>query len=178
MVRLGKVLIFFGIMLLLLTLLLYFNIVSKDYKAIKNNEKIIDNFSKIIRNKDNEKEFIDIYGDSYVGILAIPQIDLNLPILNNCDNGNLDKGICLYGFNDRYIIAGHNRTSQFRKITQLKNGDKAIIYNTRSIKNEYSLVKIEKINSSDYSLLMDADYALTLFTCDFSGNMRYVLRFE
>jgi len=68
-------------------------------------------------------------GDTVIGILEIPSLDLTLPVLNGCSYALLDISVgrymgSIYDKPERLVIAGHNFKSHFGGISTLKTGDK------------------------------------------------------
>jgi sortase (surface protein transpeptidase) len=63
-----------------------------------------------------------------IGLLSIPSLKAELPIIHGTDEDNLEKGVGDYansvlpGENDNSVLAGH-RDTVFRKLGDLKIGD-------------------------------------------------------
>ena len=128
-----------------------------------------------------EMPTIEIDGLEYIGILTIPNLELNLPILSNCNEDILKTSPCRYNgsiYEDNMIIAGHNYKKHFTYIKDLKIDD--IIYFTDVEGNRfyYKLFEKEVIKGTDVEYLNNIDSNLTLFTCTNGGKDRLFLKFE
>lgn len=73
---------------------------------------------------------ISVDNNYYSGIIDIPEIGIKLPVMSEWNYDNLNISPCLF-YNDeknnRKIIAGHNYSSHFGKLKQLKQGDYIIL---------------------------------------------------
>lgn len=181
MKKIGNFLILIGIICILCALSIFIYNKILDKKIINENKQVLDTLVteiQDIKQNDFSDTYIEIDKNKYIGILEIESIDLSLPIIENCDNGNLDKAICLYANTENKIIAGHNRLSFFASLKNLKKGDKAIIFDIYGNKLEYTAEKFETIDERDSDKMIDSNYPLTLFTCNYNNTARYTIRFR
>lgn len=83
------------------------------------------------KNRDPSDPFQPEYGET-VGILVIPKIDAELPIVEGTDEDELAKGVGHYTGtaypteNDQIVLSGH-RDTVFRKMGELEIGDEFIV---------------------------------------------------
>lgn len=118
-------------------------------------------------------------GDSYIGIIQIVSLDVELPVAESFSYDKLKKTPCRYSgtvSEGNLVICAHNYASHFGGFNKLVNGD--II---RSIDFEgnvytYSVASIEQIEPTNIDAVNDEDYALVLFTCNISGNARIIVK--
>lgn len=190
-----------SIILLLIGIVYYYSaskeeVISNEYIEIMLPQVQQEMKTNIEENKENEEQDLDVpiyelYPDiempsvmiddlEYIGILNIPDCDLELPILKECNEENLKKSPCKYSgsiYKDNMIIAGHNYKKHFTYVKKLDLG--SIIYFTDANGNVfyYELVEIEIIKGTDVELLDIGEWDLTLFTCTNSGKDRSILRF-
>ena len=116
----------------------------------------------------------------YSGIIDIPEIGIKLPVMSEWNYDNLNISPCLF-YNDeknnRKIIAGHNYSSHFGKLKQLKQGDYIIFTNAENKRVIYKVLQTEILGSTDTDKMLGGDdWNLTLFTCSLSGYERVTVR--
>ncbi len=176
--RVGTILIVLGVIFILTGAGIYIYKQLENYFAIQESTNTVGLLTDAISSSTDAGDSLIIDGKGYVGIIEIPSINLTLPVLASCENGNLERGICLYYSNGNYVIGGHNRVSQFRPIYNLRIGDKLVFYDTHSNKKEYKLVKTEILLPENIKQFTTSEYGVTLFTCYGDNYQRYVLRFN
>ena len=87
-------------------------------------EKPIDDSFDYLNNPNKEMPKLNIDGKNYIGIISIPSIDIELPVLNEYTVKNLKQAPVLYKgsiYQNNAIIIAHNSTSHFKKIQKLKD---------------------------------------------------------
>lgn len=120
-------------------------------------------------------------GDYYLGIITIPSLNLELPILRNLTSKNLKKAPCQYMGSistGDLIVAGHNYRSHFGRLQELNSGDTIFLTDMNGIVHTYEVVQSEIVNGKDIQAMQSgADFwDLTLFTCTLSGQSRVTIR--
>lgn len=138
------------------------------------NESFDDTYS------ENES-VIELDGKKYIGIISVPKISLELPVMNQWSYANLDISPCRYMGSvaeKNLIIAAHNYTSFFDRIDELNSGDEIIFTECSGRVHKYSVSMTELINGGDVSGMESNsdDWDLTLFTCTWSGWSRVTVR--
>lgn len=123
---------------------------------------------------------ISVDNNYYSGIIDIPEIGIKLPVMSEWNYDNLNISPCLF-YNDeknnRKIIAGHNYSSHFGKLKQLKQGDYIIFTNAENKRVIYKVLQTEILGSTDTDKMLGGDdWNLTLFTCSLSGYERVTVR--
>lgn len=160
-------------------------------KKSENILSILDSEINSYVDKDNKITYTDSNGlkklktisvdnNYYSGIIDIPEINIRLPVMSEWNYDNLNISPCLF-YNDeknnKKIIAGHNYSSHFGKLKQLKNGDQVIFTDTENKTIVYKVVQIEILSSIDSDEMKNGDdWDLTLFTCTLSGQERLTIR--
>lgn len=124
---------------------------------------------------------LHINSSKYLGVLYIPNLNLELPIFSEYSYDNLKKSPCRYSgtiAKGDLILAGHNYQSHFGKLQQLNCGDKIIFEDGNSKVHSYEITEIEIINGSDVQSMKSntSEWDLTLFTCTLSGTNRVTVR--
>lgn len=134
-----------------------------------------------IQQDNHVDDTIIIDENIYLGIISIPKLNLELPVLNELSKDNLKISPCkYYGTlnNNDLIIAGHNYKSHFGNIQNLNSGDNILFIDVNGIIHTYQVIQSEIIQGTDIeSMLSDSStWDLTIFTCTLSGNSRITVR--
>lgn len=120
-----------------------------------------------------------IDGDSYIGYLSIPTVDLNLPVMSEWDDTRLKTAPCRYTGSTRtddLVIAGHNYPRHFGTLSKLSVGDRVCFTGVDGISAVYEVAVVETLASTDVGKMTAGNYDLTLFTCTYSGQNRVTVR--
>lgn len=117
-------------------------------------------------------------GRDYVGLLEVPSLGLELPVMRSWSESLLRYGPCLYEGNiyDGMIIAGHNYRSHFANLTNLSAGDEILFTDIDGNVWTYELTTTEVIDGYDVDGMKGGNWDLTLFTCTYGGQERVTLR--
>lgn len=130
---------------------------------------------------DMEMPVAEIDGRDYVGVLQIPALSLELPILSECTSRLLRIAPCRYegsAYKDGFIIAAHNYRSHFSKLKNLYPGDEIIFRDNAGNVFNYKVVLQETLEPTDVEEMQSGGWALTLFTCTPGGQYRVTVRCE
>ncbi|MGN1481857.1 sortase [Porcipelethomonas sp.] len=128
---------------------------------------------------DKDMKLLTADGHNYIGILHIPSLDIKLPVMNKWDYDNLKLAPCRYSGNineNSMIIAGHNYSSHFGKLKQLKENDDIYFIDANGNVYAYKVSEIEILSGNDTGKMNSGDWSLTLFTCTLSGTERVTVR--
>lgn len=121
-----------------------------------------------------------INGRDYIGVLTIPSLELELPVLSQWDYPALKVAPCRYSgslYQDNLIICAHNYASHFGKLKNLRVGDTAIFTDMDENIVSFQLAAQETIQPEDLEAMEAGDWDLTLFTCTVGGQSRVTVRF-
>ena len=122
-------------------------------------------------------------GERYAGILRIPELELELPVLAFFDYDSLQVTPCLYSgtiYRRNMVIGAHNYDAHFGRISALgirSEGDFTDVEN-----NTYRcrVVNLETLKPDQNDVLTEkaheGDWDITLFTCNYSGTERVTVR--
>ena len=127
---------------------------------------------------DNMK-VVDIDGYGYIGYLSIPALDLELPIMSTYDYTRLKLAPCRYygsAKSDNLVIAAHNYKNHFGYIGKLAAGDAVYLTDMEDTVYRYRVTAIEILPPTATDQVKDSGDALVLYTCNYSGNKRIVVR--
>ena len=122
-----------------------------------------------------------INGIDFIGVLRIPALELELPIISEWNYPNLKTAPCRYSgsaYLNNLIICGHNYTSHFGRLKTLSEGDIATFTDIDGNVFIYKMVERETLNPTDIEGMESGNWDLTLFTCTVEGQSRVTIRFE
>lgn len=123
----------------------------------------------------------ELDGRYYTGVLMIPSLQVELPVMQNWSYPNLRLAPCRYEGSaaaGNLIIAAHNYRSHFGDIDSLHTGDQIHFVDVYGTLYTYEVTNIEIIDGSNAPAMRDGadEWDLTLFTCTFSGRTRVTVR--
>lgn len=122
-----------------------------------------------------------IDGRDYIGVLSIPSLELELPVISQWDYPALKVAPCRYSgslYQDNLIICAHNYASHFGKLKELQPGDIVLFTDMDEHVVTFQMVERETLNPMDAEGMEAGDWDLTLFTCTIDGQTRVTIRFE
>jgi len=123
----------------------------------------------------------DINGIAYVGILQIPALGLELPIIRDWSYEHLQIAPCLYTgsvYSEDMVLCAHNYTTHFGRLSELKAGDEIIFRTAEDEVFRYRVGDIETLQPTDVDYMTEGEWPLTLFTCTWGGRSRVTVRCE
>ena len=130
---------------------------------------------------DMEMPVETINGMDFIGVLQIPSLELELPIISQWNYYNLKTAPCRYSgsayLND-LIICGHNYTAHFGNLKNRREGDIAMFTDMDGNTFSYEMVEQETLMPNSVEAMGSGDWDLTLFTCTVGGRSRVTVRFE
>lgn len=122
-----------------------------------------------------------INGRDYIGVLSIPSLELELPVISQWDYPALKVAPCRYSgslYQDNLIICAHNYASHFGKLKELQPGDIVLFTDMDEHVVTFQMVERETLNPMDAEAMEAGDWDLTLFTCTIDGQTRVTIRLE
>ncbi len=181
LVTLGLILILFAV-----ALFLYNNFENK--KAQEQSNRVMDAIIDTVDNNqtndeidpfDTEMKVVDIEGNDYIGYLDIPELNVTLPVMSECDYSRLRVAPCRYYGSiktDNLVICAHNYKSHFGYIGELSLDSMVMFTDMEGTKNMYTVTSVEILHPTDTELVKDTGDDLILYTCTYSGRTRIVVR--
>lgn len=124
---------------------------------------------------------VEIDGHYYVGTIALPTLDLELPVMDEWSYENLKIAPCRYhgtAYLDGFSIAAHNYTRHFGRLKNLQPGDSVVFTDADGNVFKYLVSMTETLKPSDAESVVYTDWPLTLFTCTLGGRTRVTVRCE
>ena len=120
-----------------------------------------------------------INGIGYIGVLKIPSVDRELPVIAKYKYEDLATSPCRYSgsaYTDDMVICGHSYISHFRPIRNLKNGDAVIFEDVDGNVFNYTVGITEILKPTDVDRATNGEWDLTLFTCTSDSSSRFTVR--
>ena len=132
-----------------------------------------------IRNPEMEVPRALINGHECVGIIQLPTINIELPIIAEFSYDELLAGPCRFfgsPYTNNLVLCAHNYDSHFRRIRDLAEGDKVIFVDMDGNIFNYSVAMTEVLDATDVVEMCDSEWDLSLFTCTFDSQSRVTVR--
>ena len=130
-------------------------------------------------NTSGDMPAVDVDGHSYIGVVSIPSLGLQLPIQRDWSKMNLRVSPCRYKgsvYENNLIIAGHNYTRHFGLLRNLQSGDQVIVTDMNGRSFYYEVTGTEISDTFDVDAMDAGDWDLTVFTCTIGGKSRVTVR--
>ncbi|MFD1173676.1 class D sortase [Oceanobacillus picturae] len=173
MKKLSLLLIVAGLVLLGVGGYQWFHTAQAQKNSLAEAQTLLDEGQKVQTNEgstETAKEFAPQTGDT-AGILYIPRLDAELPIVEGTDEDDLAKGVGHYkgtaypGQNDQIVLSGH-RDTVFRSMGELELGDHLTVklpYGDFT----YEIVDTKIVDADDRTIISPTapEEVLTLTTC-------------
>lgn len=156
---------------------LYSEPAQKDTATIDAAEEVV--LPDYLRDPEMEMPVQTIDGQDYIGVLSIPALDLELPVISQWSYPGLRVAPCRYqgsAYTDDLIIAAHNYSSHFGNLKTLREGDSIFFVDVRGNAFSYEVAALETLAPTATEEMASGDWDLTLFTCTVGGQSRVTLR--
>lgn len=131
-----------------------------------------------ILNPDKAMPTVTIDEYEYIGILSIPSLGLELPVMSDWSYPRLRISPCRYAgsaYLPGFSIAAHSYDAHFGRLSTCEVGVQLLFTDCDGNRFSYSLGEILTVAPAEVETVMDEDWDLTLFTCVPSGKSRVVL---
>lgn len=130
---------------------------------------------------DMEMPVEEVNGQSYIGTIDIPALDLHLPIQSELDDRKMRVSPCrMEGtvYRKNIIIGAHSFKYHFGYLKNLDEGDLITFTDVSGNQFNYNVEYIEILSPFQFKELESGDWDMTLFTCTVGGRARVVVRLE
>ena len=114
-----------------------------------------------------------------IGIVSIPVLELELPVLTDWSYEKLKNAPCHYFgscYQSDFVIAAHNYPSHFGRLSQLQKGDLVIFTDVTGVNHCYEVVLLETLSATATEEMITSGFDLSLYTCTPGGNNRVTVR--
>ena len=118
-------------------------------------------------------------GKDYIGVVEIPALGLNLPVMSGWSYPDLKIAPCRYAgsaYQGDLIIMAHNYRSHFGNLKNLSIGDEVVFRDVDGNEFRYEAVELETLEKTAVEEMQAGDWDLTLFTCTVGGQTRVTVR--
>lgn len=132
-----------------------------------------------IRNPDMEMPVEMINGNAYIGVLELPTLGLELPVMSEWSYSKLKVAPCRYKgsvYSHNLIILAHNYSTHFGTLKNLGIGDPVTFTDADGNVFRYEVLELETLMPSAIEEMESGDWDLTLFTCTVGGQSRVTVR--
>lgn len=151
-------------------------------------KQVISNITDSLENSDEAIAEINqqIQGNKVVGIIKIPEINLEYPILETTSKETLKLSITKFWGNKineigNVTLAGHNNLNgtMFGKLNKLKNGDVIELTDIQNTTLKYEVFKTYIIDPNDITCILPEQEGVrevTLITCTNGNKNRLIVK--
>lgn len=136
-------------------------------------------FPDYLLNPEMEMPTVEIEGQAYIGVLDIPVLGLELPVISKWSYPRLKLAPCRFegsAYLDDLIIAAHNYRSHFGGLKNLRPGDEVNFTDVEGNVFRYTVAELETLGGNDLEELESGEWDLTLITCTLGGKSRMTVR--
>ncbi len=186
-------LIILGWILILAGLLFWGYNFYDDYVMGKKSQEVIVSLSQAIEKKEPSNQFVDnmptknINGNDYIGMINIPKIQINLPVLSSWSYALLKIAPNYYSgsyYTNDLVICAHNNWTHFGKLKKLQPNDELQFITANGEVMKYQVTNLTVIEATHIDEMIvnykkeksREDWDLTLFTCTPNGIARLAIR--
>ncbi len=177
----GVILISLGAVLILAALLLLLYNRSEDRRAGQEAESLLEDVrSSMAANADPnpQEEPVEEITYDYAGVIAIPNLSLELPVIDQWSYARLKVAPCRQSgaaADGDLVIAAHNYKSHFGYLDRLEPGASVIFTDMEGTVYRYAVEEIRQLepeDAEDVSSVFSSEYPLVLYTCTPGGKAR------
>ncbi|MGN0165392.1 MAG: sortase [Lachnospiraceae bacterium] len=124
---------------------------------------------------------VEYDGITYLGIISIPTMDIELPVTASWDYDLMKFAACRYTgsvLSGDLVICAHNLNSFFSGIGNLNSGDSIIFIDAKGKYHYYEVLEISTVGGYDTQQMKEGSdsWDITLFTCTYGGANRVTVR--
>lgn len=178
MKRNNKFLLYFGCLLLGVSLLLLVFLQIQTKRAERTNAEIVQTMEAILTDRrdgtidltrEADMPALELYGEDYIALLEIPSYGLALPVGGTWDKGKVVFHPCrFYGtaYNGTLIIGGFDQPGQFDFFDRIQDGTTIKVTDMTGCTFSYMVESVERSDSAEAKILLDSKADLTLFVRD------------
>ena len=116
-----------------------------------------------------------------IGILEIPALNLELPVISSWSYSSLRLAPCRYSgsaYKGDLVIAAHNYQSHFGGLRTLPEGSEVFFTDAVGNRFSYSVAVTEALTPGSVDDMTSGEWPLTLFTCTLDSQNRVTVRCE
>ncbi len=114
-------------------------------------------------------------GFGYIGCLSLPELGLELPVMEEWDYDRLRIAPCRqFGstLSDDLVLAAHNYPEHFGRIGELSAGAEVNFTDMDGLLHSYSVAEVRELEPEAVDAVEHSGHALVLYTCTLGGGHR------
>ena len=118
-------------------------------------------------------------GYDCIGVLSIPVLELELPVLTDWSYAKLKIAPCHYFgsyYEKDFVIAAHNYQSHFGRLSELQPKDLILFTDISGTVYCYEVVLLETLPANATEEMITSGFDLSLYTCTPGGASRVTVR--
>ena len=122
---------------------------------------------------------VNLDGYDCIGILSLPALGLELPVLSNWSYAKLKIAPCQYYgscYDTDFVIAAHNYRSHFGRLSELRPQDLILFTDANGDVFCYEVVLTETLPPTATKEMITSGFDLSLYTCTPGGGSRVTVR--
>ena len=153
---------------------------SENAAAEQKSASLIEQFD-LVQPDTSAADTITLEGEVFCGKLAIPALEIELPVYDEWSYKRLKTAPCRYVgrvATDDIIIAAHNYHSHFGQMNRLRIGDEISFTDASGKTHRYTVCELTMLDGTAVTDMQSGGWDLTLFTCTKSGKQRVTVRCE
>ncbi|MGQ7549160.1 class C sortase [Streptococcus suis] len=155
----------------------------------KKEEEVIEHYQEVVRSGQlatvdpfaetrKDEQSVSDFGDTIIGYLSIPSLEIRQPIRVGASDSHLDQGVAVVsgtdlpfgGLDRRSVLAGHRSwysDLRFFRLNEMREGDEIFVEIGEKVVT-YRVKNTEIIKATDWQKLLPIEKqdVLTLLTCD------------
>lgn len=132
-----------------------------------------------VKNPGMEMPMVQIDGRRYIGILSIPAVQMELPVMSEWSYPGLRIAPCRYSgsvYSGHMVIAAHNYNTHFGLLKKVSIGDEVRFTDAEGHVFSYQVAGMETLMPTAVEDMDVESWPLTLFTCTLGGKSRFTVR--
>ncbi len=133
----------------------------------------------IVMDVPQEMLTTQVNGYDCIGVLSIPVLELELPVLTDWSYAKLKIAPChYYGtyYETNFVIAAHNYQSHFGRLSELQSKDLILFTDVSGTVRGYEVVLLETLPGNATEEMITSGFDLSLYTCTPGGSSRITVR--
>ena len=153
--------------------------VQENIVNITHDESITEASVEIPADIPQEMLTTQVNGYDCIGVLSIPVLELELPVLTDWSYEKLRVAPCHYFgsyLEGDFVIAAHNYQAHFGRLSALEQGDLILFTDVSGTMYCYEVVLLETLPASATEEMITSGFDLSLYTCTPGGASRVTVR--
>ncbi|MBQ3256989.1 MAG: sortase [Oscillospiraceae bacterium] len=185
--RFGLLLMLFGALLMTASMVLYLHNVREDREAGERAQQVVEQMkpsptpipmvevSPTPKPPKTTMPVVEIDGNGYIGYVAIPTLEIELPVMSDWSYEKLHTAPCRHAgatYSEDLVIAAHNYDKHFGGLKDLQPDDSVTFTDMDGDVYTYRVALVETVAPTAVEQVLESDYALVLYTCTYGGKTR------